>query len=128
MRMEKEKTCLTEMGKVIIAEISGFFTISLVITRQLLHTPAHATTFFLGGHVSSDASIRRRTSRRSSCGMLAQQLCRKLSPTATFSSFSAATTTLWDLDLMSSIMLRIIAIPRSPILISVPPKDEKFHL
>lgn len=100
------------MGKVILAESSGFLTISLVMTLQFRQTPAHATTFFLGGHVSSDASIRRRTSRRSSCGMLAQQLCLKPSPTTT--SFSTTTTTLWDLDLMSSIMFLIIAIPRSP--------------
>lgn len=98
------------MGKVNLDENSGFLTMSLVISLQLRQTPAHATTLFLAGHFSSDASIRRSTSRRSSCGMLAQQLCLNPSPTTTTAAASSSTTTLWDLDLISWIKLRIIAI------------------
>ncbi|BAT87357.1 hypothetical protein VIGAN_05071700 [Vigna angularis var. angularis] len=88
------------MGKVIFEESSGVLTMSLVICLQLRQTPAQATTLFRGGHVSSEASIRRRTSRRSSWGMLAQQLCLMLSPTHS----SCSCTTRCDRDLMLLIM------------------------
>lgn len=68
-------TCLREMGNVMLEDSWGGLTISLTMSLQVRHTPAQATTLLRRGHLASDDSIRRRTSLRSSWGMLAHQLC-----------------------------------------------------
>lgn len=75
MNVEKENTCLTEIGKVREAESSGVLTMSRVIRRQLLQTPAQATTFLLQGQAASAVSILQSTSLSSSSGICAQELC-----------------------------------------------------
>lgn len=71
----KRWTCFKEIGNVNFPLTSGVLTISFMISLQLLQTPAHATTFFLGRQSESDSSILISTSLNSSGGMLAQQLC-----------------------------------------------------
>uniref|UniRef100_A0A0A9E4Z4 Uncharacterized protein n=1 Tax=Arundo donax TaxID=35708 RepID=A0A0A9E4Z4_ARUDO len=67
--------CLSEMGNVSFPDTSGTRTISFMNPLQVRQTPAHATTSLRAGHQLSDASILTSTSRRSSGGSCAQQLC-----------------------------------------------------
>lgn len=99
---EYSLTCLIEIGNVNLPETSGVLTISLVMARQLRHTPAQATTLFLRGQEVSDASILIRTSLRSSWGILAQQLWTRPS---VGSGAVPSCTTRRERDLISWMML-----------------------
>jgi hypothetical protein len=62
-------------------DTSGVRTISFTTPLQLRQTPAHATTSRRPGHLASASSTLASTSRRSSGGSCAQQLCRRAAST-----------------------------------------------
>ena len=87
------QTCFKEIGNVNLPETSGNFTISFMISLQLLQTPAQATTLFREGQTSSEASILISTSLKSSGGKLTQQICFKASIAALVPDLSTSKTT-----------------------------------
>jgi len=91
-----------------LPESSGTLTNSLVISLQLLQTPAQATTFFLGGQLLSDSSILISTSLNNSCGKLAQHEVVSAPhppPNRLRSGAELYWTTLCDLDLLIMLLI-----------------------